>query len=51
MKFESSFCRDVGLMIEHVYDQFLALVELQPMRSMVLAHIPPRNIVQELGQN
>lgn len=33
MKSTSLFCQDVGLVIEHVYDQFLALVELQPYEN------------------
>ena len=33
VKFKSLFCQDVGLVIEHVYDQFLALGDLQPYEN------------------
>lgn len=33
VKSKSLFCQDVDLVIEYVYDQFFALIELQPYEN------------------
>ena len=33
VKFKSLFCQNVGLVFEHVCDQFLAPIELQPYKN------------------
>ena len=33
VKSKSLFCQDVDLVIEHIYDQFFALIELQPYEN------------------